>query len=238
MDTKLFDRHNIDRLNIERLSGGRFSGEDLEETLVSSTPLLAVVGAGDLAIGRLRAARSELVNRAATFDRKALREQAQASLAEGIDALQAELMAAPEQLKALPERAQEWPTRAQSMLADLVSTAFSAYGELAVRGKAVVTQSRETPATEMDEHDDVLPVTRPVPPVEAPAARPSAKAKRAPAAVPDTARAVAAKTTAAKAVATKPKAKAKKSAAKKAPTAKKTSGPTSATASEAAATID
>lgn len=122
----------LDRLGLSRR-------EDIEETIAGSTPLLAAVGAGDLALERLRAARTELAHRAASFDPKAFREQAQASLVDGVDALQTEMMAAPEQLKALPERAQEWPTRAQSLMADLVSAAFSTYGELAVRGQTVLS---------------------------------------------------------------------------------------------------
>lgn len=122
----------LDRLGLSRR-------EDIEETIAGSTPLLAAVGAGDLALERLRAARTELAHRAASFDPKAFREQAQASLVDGMDALQTEMMAAPEQLKALPERAQEWPTRAQSLMADLVSAAFSTYGELAERGQTVLS---------------------------------------------------------------------------------------------------
>ncbi len=49
--------------------------KDLEETLANSTPLLAVVGAGDFAVEKIRAARGELVSRSASFDPKAFREQ-------------------------------------------------------------------------------------------------------------------------------------------------------------------
>jgi len=245
----LFDRLSLDKLGLDR-----FSREDLEEALVRSTTLLAVVGAGDLAVERLRAARGELGDRAAAFDPQVFREQAQASLADGIDALQAEVMAAPDQLRALPEKAQEWPTRAQSLLADLVSAAFSMYGDLAGRGKTVVTQARASHLVEVDIEEEVLPVSRPVTPVRRPvpapvqppvskpvskrAAKPvseqAPKAKRAPAAAPDTAKTVAAKTTASKSIATKPKPS--KSAAKKTSPAKKSATTPTPSASGAADT--
>ena len=66
------------------------------------------------------------------------------------------MKAAPDQLKALPEHAQEWPAKAQSLFADVVSTAFSTYGDFAGRGKTIVTQVRgEQPASHSK------PVTRP-----------------------------------------------------------------------------
>ena len=132
--------------------------KELEETLANSTTVLAFVGAGDLAVEKLRAARFELVNRATSFDSKAFREQAQASFAGHVEALQAEVLTAPEQLKALPEKAQEWPAKAQSLFADVVSTAFSTYGGLAGRGQVVVTQVRGERAVA----DDIEPVSRPV----------------------------------------------------------------------------
>ena len=131
--------------------------KDLEETLANSTPLLAVVGAGDLAVEKIRAAREELAGRAASFDPKAFRDQAQASFSGRVEALQAELLSAPDQIRALPEKAQEWPAKAQSLFADVVSTAFSTYGDLAGRGKSRVTQvRREHPIL-----DDTTPVSRP-----------------------------------------------------------------------------
>lgn len=218
----LFDKLSLDTLGLDR-----FSRDELEETLVRSTTLLAVVGAGDLAVERFRAARSELGNRAASFDPLVFREQARASLADGIDALQAEMMAAPDQLRALPELAQEWPTRAPSLLADLVSAAFSMYGDLAGRGKTVVMRARASshPAdsgVDVDDEEDALPVSRPVTRGVKPVPSPDSKraAKRPPAAAPDTAKAVAAKTTASKTIAAKPKAS--KGAAKKTTPARKT----------------
>ena len=68
--------------------------KDLEETLANSTPLLAVVGAGDLAVEKIRAARGELVSRSASFDPKAFREQAQATFTGRVEALQTEMQTA------------------------------------------------------------------------------------------------------------------------------------------------
>jgi hypothetical protein len=134
--------------------------KDLEETITNSTPLLALVGAGDFAFEKIRAVRIELADRAGSFDPKAVRGHAQTSFAGRVEALQSELMTAPERIQALPEKAQEWPTKAQSILADVLSTAFSTYGELAGRGKTRVSQVlRETPAVEVD--IEVKPVSRP-----------------------------------------------------------------------------
>lgn len=147
MTTMITDRIHLDRTRIK----------DLEDALANSSALQAAVGAGDLAVEKIRAVREELVNRTMTFDSKTFRDQAQATFIERIQAIQAEVMTAPEQVMALPERAQEWPAKAQSMFADVVSAAFSTYGELASRGKTIVTQvRRDLPAV-----DEVVPVSRP-----------------------------------------------------------------------------
>jgi hypothetical protein len=126
--------------------------KDLEATLANSTALLAVVGAGDLAVEKLRSAREQIVARSASFDPKAFRVQAQATIRERVEALQSEAQAAPEQIRALPERAPEWPAKTQALLADFVAGAFTTYGELAGRGKNVVEWVR-------GERPDVQPVT-------------------------------------------------------------------------------
>ncbi len=136
----------IDRIRIK----------ELEESLANSTPLLAVVGAGDFAVEKLRAARDEISHRTATFDSKSFRDQAQASFSARAESLQSDMKAAPDQLKALPEHAQEWPAKAQSLFADVVSTAFSTYGDFAGRGKTIVTQARGEQSTSHPK-----PVTRP-----------------------------------------------------------------------------
>lgn len=141
--------------------------KDLEETLANSTPLLAVVGAGDLAVEKLRAAREGLTGKATSVDPQALRDQAQTAVVTGIGAVQAEVATAPERLRALPEKAQEWPAKAQdlpakaqSMLADVLATAFSTYGELAGRGKSVVDAVRASRPVEVVV-EKTAPVTRP-----------------------------------------------------------------------------
>lgn len=139
----------------------RITIKDLEDTIANSTPLLALVGAGDLAVEKLRAARDELALRAGSFDPKAVRDQAQASVAGRVETLQSELFSAPERIQALPEKAQEWPAMAQSLFADVLSAAFSTYGELAGRGKTRVNQvRREVPA---GVEVEVKPVSRPAP---------------------------------------------------------------------------
>lgn len=220
--------------------------KDLEETIANSTPLLAIVGAGDLAVEKFRAARDELAGRAAAFDPKTVRDQAQASIAERVEALQAELMSAPERLQALPEKAQEWPAKAQSLFADVLSTAFSTYGELAGRGKTRVSQVRREMPDGIEVDVDVKPVSRPTtvsrPTAKKPAAKKTTTTTRTtttttkPAARKSTARTTtaktttakttAAKTTAAKSTAAKPTA-ARKSAAKRT-TAKKSTSTTTA----------
>jgi hypothetical protein len=135
--------------------------KELEETIANSTPLLALVGAGDLAVEKLRAARAELADRAAAFDPKTARDHAQSSFAGRVETLQSELKSAPERIQALPEKAQEWPARAQSLFADVLSTAFSTYGELAGRGKARVTQVRRDIPAAVEVDVEVKPVSRP-----------------------------------------------------------------------------
>lgn len=197
----------------------RITIKDLEETIANSTPLLALVGAGDLAVEKLRAARDELAVRAGSFDPKAVREQAQASVAERVETLQSELLSAPERIQALPEKAQEWPAKAQSLFADVLSAAFSTYGELAGRGKTRVDQVRhEVPA---GVEVEVKPVSRP-----APAARTTSTTTTR----TTSTRTAGTRSAGTKAAAKKPVAKA---AAKK-PVAKKTTTSTTTTTSKPA----
>jgi len=89
--------------------------KDLERTLadIDPTPLYAVVGAGDLAVEKIRTARAGLSVRA--------------------ESVQADVLAAPAQAKALP-------TKAQSAVGGAIATAMTTYGELASRGKKLVTR--------------------------------------------------------------------------------------------------
>jgi hypothetical protein len=211
----------------------RLTLKDLEDTLANSTPLLALVGAGDLAVEKLRTAREDLAGRAGSFDPKAVRDQAQARVVERVESLQAEMMAAPQRLQAIPERAQEWPARAQSIFADVVSAAFSTYGELAGRGKTVVSQvRRDVPA---GVEIDVTPLSRP----QAAARRSATKTTSPKTTSPKTSAAkasTAAKSTAAKSTAAK-KATASKSSATKStaqPSTRKTSTAKTSTAKTSA----
>jgi hypothetical protein len=193
--------------------------KDLEETIANSTPLLALVGAGDLAVEMIRAARDEFTGRAASFDPKAVRDQAQATFASRLEALQAELLSAPERLQALPELAQEWPAKAQSLFADMLSTAFMTYGELAGRGKNLVTQVRREMPAGVEVDVEVKPVSRPT---TSPARKTTTTATKKPVAKrPVAKKPVAKKTTTTTTTTTTTKPAAKKTATKRS-TAKKT----------------
>jgi hypothetical protein len=135
--------------------------KDLEETIANSTALLALVGVGDLAFEKFIAARNEIAGRAVAFDPKAVRDNAQASFAARVEAVQSELMTAPDRIQAIPEKAQEWPAKAQSLFADVLSTAFSTYGELAGRGKTRVDQVRREMPDGVEIDIEVKPVSRP-----------------------------------------------------------------------------
>ena len=100
----------------------------LEKTL-DKTPLYAVVGVGDVAVATLRNARAELNARAASIDPNAFRDQARAT----VESVQAEVRSA--------------PARAQDLLGEMIATAFTAYGELAGRGKSLVTRVERQQAT-------------------------------------------------------------------------------------------
>ncbi len=117
--------------------------KDIERTFadVDKTPLYAVVGVTDLAAEKLRSARTELSARAAQFDPKTLRDQAQTTVSQRMTSMQTELRSAPEQARGLP-------LRAQSALDEVVATAVTAYGDLAGRGKTLVTRVRRQQATQ------------------------------------------------------------------------------------------
>ncbi len=110
--------------------------KDLEKTLSNSTPLLAVVGAGDLAVHKLRAAGAELNARASQLDPATVRSQTEAT----VGAVQAEVLATPDRVKTLP-------AKAQSALEDVSAGALSAYGDLAERGKILVNRISGQQAT-------------------------------------------------------------------------------------------
>jgi hypothetical protein len=100
----------------------------LQRAIGDRTPLYAAVGAGDLAVETIRAARQKL-------DGTSLRE-AQAKVTARVNAVQADVRSAPQQFLDLP-------VRFQAALADVVSTALSGtvttYAELAGRGRTVIS---------------------------------------------------------------------------------------------------
>jgi heparin binding hemagglutinin HbhA len=108
--------------------------KDIEKAIADKSPLLALAGVSDLAAQRVRTARSDLAARAENFDPKALREQAQATIA------------------SLPARAQEFPGKAQETAEDvltiIVSSALTAYGDLSDRGKTLVNRVRGQQSTQ------------------------------------------------------------------------------------------
>ena len=98
-----------------------------------STPVLAVVGVTDLAVGALRTAQADLTARAA---------KAQGKAVAGAEALRAEL--SPAKLQA---DAANLPSRAITTSLAAAGKAEETYGELAARGKSLVTKVRRRSAT-------------------------------------------------------------------------------------------
>jgi hypothetical protein len=132
--------------------------KDLEKALSDSTPLLAIVGAGDLAVEKLRKAgaglnarATELNSRVAKVDAATVRSQAktrvesfQAALQSRVDAVQGDVKGTPDQVKELQGKAQ---SKALAAFDATYSTAVSKYDELAGRGKILVTRVRSQQAT-------------------------------------------------------------------------------------------
>lgn len=114
-----------------------------DKTLSDPTPLFAAVGAGDLALTKLRAARD-------SFDAQAWQEQARAKLSAQMDNLRAELNGEQGQVSDLP-------VRLQAAVADAVAMSATTYTELATRGRDVVARVRHQPST--DEMQADLPST-------------------------------------------------------------------------------
>lgn len=114
--------------------------QELDKLLADSTVLHAVVGAGDLAVAKLRETHSELSARTGNFDPKVIREQAQATLLTRVSNMPQDVKAAPQQVRVLPEKA-------QAVIGDAVASSFSVYGKLANRGKTLVERLRKQPET-------------------------------------------------------------------------------------------
>jgi hypothetical protein len=118
--------------------------KDIEKTLSNSTPLLAVVGAGDLAVEKLRTVGGGLNARAQKIDTSAARDQAKAKF----DDVQARVGAVPGEVRAAPEQLKSLSDKTQALLGDYLAAAISTYGDLAGRGKELVTRVRTQQATE------------------------------------------------------------------------------------------
>lgn len=123
MDTTAFAKSQLDKLG-------------------DATPVYAALGAGDLAVEKFREAR-------VSFDADSWRDQAQARLAAGLESVQAELRATPDQLTDLP-------VRLQVAMADALSATVLAYGALATRGREVLDRlGKQQPAAEVEPHVEV-----------------------------------------------------------------------------------
>lgn len=179
--------HSIDRTR-----------QEIDKILADSTVLHAVVGAGELAVSKLRETRSELSARTGSFDPRTIREQAQSRLLARVNTMPQDILAAPQQVKSLPEKA-------QAVLGDAMVSAVSAYGDLANRGKVIVDRARKHQAAEpemaVDLDASVVATTdadfapdsaatgwptQPTPPIEAPAADWPTESAATPAALDDT----------------------------------------------------
>jgi len=117
--------------------------QEIDRLLTDSTVLHAVVGAGDLAVAKLRQTHSELSARTDNFDPKIIREQARATLLARVGTMPHDIKAAPQQVRALPEKA-------EAVIGDAVVKSFSAYGDLAGRGRTLVERMRKQPENESD----------------------------------------------------------------------------------------
>lgn len=115
----------------------------IDKTFSDPTPLFAAVGAGDLALAKLREARD-------SFDAQTWREQAQAKFNAQVESLRAELNGGQGQVMDLP-------VRLQAAVADAVAMSATTYSELATRGRDVVARVRHQPST--DELQPDMPST-------------------------------------------------------------------------------
>ncbi len=174
---------------------------------LDAAPLYAVIGASDLAVERLRVAGAELATRAANFDAKALRDEAQAH----VEAIQADVLRSPEQVT-------ELPAKAQAAVGEAISVALTTYGRFVGRGKELANRVSQQEASQ-DLHERAKNT-----PAEATVTATKVKGQAA------TAKKTAARKTAAK------KSAARKSAAKKAPASATPAAKKTKTSANAAAT--
>jgi heparin binding hemagglutinin HbhA len=118
--------------------------DTFEKTLknVDVTPFYAVIGVGDLAVEKIRNASNEVQVLVADTDPKAVPAKVQAAATARVEAVTADM-------KARSSEAKDFPTMAQNLFFETMSQAIAAYGELAERGKELVTRARSQRETEL-----------------------------------------------------------------------------------------
>jgi heparin binding hemagglutinin HbhA len=109
---------------------------------VDVTPLYAVIGAADLAVEKIRKASNEVQVLVADADPKTVPAKMQAAATARVEAVTADM-------KARSSEADDFPTMAQNLFFEAMSEAVAIYGELAERGKELVTRARSQRETEL-----------------------------------------------------------------------------------------
>ncbi|MEP7018415.1 MAG: hypothetical protein ABI899_10400 [Actinomycetota bacterium] len=116
---------------------------DIRKTVTDTTPVYAAVGVTDLAVEKVRHARTRAVAARADFHVSALQDMA-AKRAEKV-AEQAHQVA--ERAEKVAEQAQQIPALALNQTLEAAGKAHTTYTELAVRGEKLVTRLRSQKAT-------------------------------------------------------------------------------------------
>jgi hypothetical protein len=129
--------------------------DTFEKTLknVDVTPFYAVIGAGDLAVEKIRNASNEVQVLVVEADPKTVPAKVQAAATARVEAVTADM-------KARSSEAKDFPTMAQNLFFEAMSQAIAAYGELAERGKELVTRARSQRETELLETQVKATVTK------------------------------------------------------------------------------
>jgi heparin binding hemagglutinin HbhA len=118
--------------------------DSFEKTMknVDVTPLYAFVGAGDLAVEMIRSASNDVQVLVADADPKTVPAKMQAAATARVEAMAADM-------KARTSDAKDFPTLAQDLFFEAMSQAIATYGELAERGKELMTRVRNQPEGEV-----------------------------------------------------------------------------------------
>jgi heparin binding hemagglutinin HbhA len=118
--------------------------DTFEKTLknVDVTPFYAVIGAGDLAVEKIRNASNEVQVLIVDADPKMVPAKVQAAATARVEAVTADM-------KTRSSEAKDFPTMAQNLFFEAMSQAIAIYGELAERGKELVTRARSQRETEL-----------------------------------------------------------------------------------------